>query len=202
MMEPGRIERTFTLSPGAVPTIVARSPIGTIHIQGEERSDVAVTVTCTPADLLGREIEITVEERGNTIHAEVRGRGSGDSLLGWLRGGFHSLRITMEIRTPIHSNIEADGASAERERRALDGSIRVRTASGDIRADRLGHTVNIQSASGDIRAHSLTGEMRIQSASGDINLERGEGDLTIQTASGDATLDQIRGTARGDDCER
>ena len=76
----------------------------------------------------------------------------------------------------------------------LEGTIRVRTASGDVRADRLAQRVTIQTASGDIRAHALSGGVRIQSASGDVTLERGEGELNIQTASGDLELDQITGT--------
>lgn len=190
-MESGRIERTFTLSPGAVPTIVARTPSGTMQIHGEERADVAVTVTCHPADAIGRDLEIILEERGETIHAEVRGPNRGDALFGWLRG---NVRIAMEIRTPIRSDVEAEGGSTGMQLERLEGTIRARTASGDVRADRLANMVTIQTASGDIRAHVLNGGVRIQSASGDLTLERGDGELNIQTASGDLELDRITGT--------
>ncbi|MHB8646408.1 MAG: DUF4097 family beta strand repeat-containing protein [Thermomicrobiales bacterium] len=190
-MENGRIERTFTLSPGAVPTIVARTPSGVMQIHGEERGDVAVTVTCDPADAIGRDLEIILEERGDTIHAEVRGPHRGDSLFGWLRG---NVRIAMEIHAPLRSDIEAEGASTTIHLERLEGTIRARTASGDVRADHLAQRVTVQTASGDIRAHVLSGGVRIQSASGDVTLERGDGGLTIQTASGDLELDHITGT--------
>jgi len=190
-MDSGRIERTFTLSPGAVPAIVARTPSGTMQIHGEERGDVAVTITCDPADAIGRDLEIILEEQGETIHAEVRGPHRGDSFFGHLRG---NVRIAMEIRTPIRSDIEAEGASTTMHLERLEGTIRARTASGDVRADRLARTVTIQSASGDIRAHVLSGGVRIQSASGDVTLERSDGALNIQTASGHLALDQITGT--------
>lgn len=193
-MESGRIERTFTLAPGAVPTIVARTPSGTMQIHGEERDDVAVTVTCDPADAIGRDLEIILEEHGETIHAEVRGQNRGDSLIGWLRGMTGNVRIAMEIRAPIRSDIEAEGASTDMHLERLEGAIRARTASGDIRADHLAKMVTIQTASGDIRAHVLKGGIRIQSASGDLTLERGDGELNIQTASGDLELDRITGT--------
>lgn len=190
-MESGRIERTFTLAPDAVPMIVARTPSGTMQIHGEERADVLVTVTCDPADALGRDLEVLLEERGGTIHAEVRGPQRGDSLFGWLRG---HVRIAMVIHTPVRSTIEAEGASTDMQIEQLEGTIRARTASGDVRADRLAQMVTIQTASGDLRAHALSGTLRIQSASGDVTLERGEGDLNIQTASGDCELDRITGT--------
>lgn len=189
----GRIERTFTLAPDAAPTIEARIPSGSLQIRGEERADVAVTVTVQPADAIGRDLEIILQERGEVIHAEVRGPGRGDIFPGWLRGG-HNVRIAMEIRTPIRSNVEAATASASVDLGHLEGVIRARTASGDIRADRLAHTVMIQTASGDVRTHALSGNVRVQSASGDVSIERGEGEIGIQTASGDATLDQISGT--------
>ncbi|MDQ2785302.1 MAG: DUF4097 domain-containing protein [Chloroflexota bacterium] len=190
-METGRIERRFTLAPGAVPTIVARTPSGTMQIHGEERDDVAVTITCDPADAIGRDLEIILEERDETIHAEVRGPHRGDAFSGWLHG---NVRIAMEIHTPVRSDIEAEGASTTMHLERLDGAIRARTASGDVRADHLARTVTIQTASGDIRAHVLSGSVRVQSASGDVMLERGDGALNIQTASGDCELDQIAGT--------
>jgi len=86
-MESGRIERTFTPPPGVAPTIEARIPSGTLQIHGEERADVAVTVTVEPADAIGRDLEIFLEEHGEAIRAEVRAVGRGDSLfgMGWLR---------------------------------------------------------------------------------------------------------------------
>lgn len=193
-MESGRIERAFTLPPGTVPTIVARTPTGAIQIVGEQREDVAVTVTVNPADAIGRDLEIIVEEQGGTIRAEVRGQGPGDSLFGWLRGVTGNHRIAIDIRAPMHGNIEADGASASVAVEGIEGEARIRTASGDVRVDRLGPTVSVQTASGDVRAHVLNGNVRIQSASGDVSLERDEGDLTVHTASGDIQLDQISGT--------
>lgn len=190
-MASGRIERTFTLSPGAVPAIIARTPSGTLEIHGEERDDVGVTITCDPADAIGRDVEIILAEQGGSIHAEVRGPNRGDSFFGWLRG---NVRIGMEIHAPLHSDIEAEGASASMHLERLEGTIRARTASGDVRADRLTGQVTLQTASGDIRAHVLTGGVRIQSASGDATLERGDGELNIQTASGDLELDRITGT--------
>jgi hypothetical protein len=190
-MDNGHIERTFALSPGTAPTIAARTPSGTIQIRGEQRDDVAVSITVNPADAIGRDLEIILEEQGSTIRAEVRGPGRGDSLFGWLRG---NLRIAIDIRTPMRSTIEADGASASVAVEGIEGEVRIRTASGDVRSDRLGPAVSVQTASGDVRAHALNGNVRIQSASGDVTLERGEGEIIVQTASGDIELDQISGT--------
>lgn len=193
-MENGRIERTFTLAPGVTPTIVARIPSGTLQIHGEDRSDVAVAITVHPADAIGRNLEIILQDEGEAIHAEVRGAGRGNSLLGLLQSGLNGVRIAMEIRTPVRSNIEAGAASGDIGVEGLEGAVRARTASGDIRVDRLSRAVTIQTASGDINTHALSGSVRIQSASGDISIERAEGEISVQSASGDVTLDQISGT--------
>lgn len=201
-MENARTERTFALSPGVVPTIVARTPTGAIHMYGEERDDVAVSVTVEPADAVGREVEVVVEQTGETIRAEVRGI-RGETPSNWLRGNMHA-RIAIEVRTPLRSIIEADGASASLHIERLDGTVRGRTASGDIHIDHLTNGVTITTASGDVRAHALSGAVQVQTASGDITLERGSGDLTIHTASGDTTLTQITGrldvSAASGDC--
>ncbi|MCA1725071.1 MAG: DUF2089 family protein, partial [Thermomicrobia bacterium] len=162
-----------------------------MHIQGEERDDVAVTITCEPADAIGRDLEILLEERDETIHAEVRGPDHGGSFFGHLRG---NVRIAMEIHTPLRSDIEAEGASTSMHLERLEGTIRARTASGDVRADRLTKMVTIQTASGDIRAHAFSGSVRLQSASGDIGLERGDGAMSIQSASGNLEFDHLTGT--------
>ena len=193
-MENGRIERTFTLAPGAMPSIVARIPSGTMQIRGEDRSDVAVTVTIYPADAIGRNLDIILQEQGDAIHAEVHGPGRGNSLLGLMQSGLNNVRIAMEIRTPTRSAVDAEAASGDIGVEGIGGAIRARSASGDIRADHLSQAVMIQTASGDVTSHALNGSVRIQSASGDISVERAEGEISIQSASGDVTLDQISGT--------
>ncbi len=187
-----RNDRTFTLPAGATPRIVARTPTGAISVHGEERDDVAVLVTVSPEEAIGRDMEVVVEQEGETIRAEVRGQQHAP--FGWLRGSFGNLRIAIEIRTPRRSDVEADGASANVHLEHLTGTIRARTASGDVRVADLSGEIVIQTASGDVGAHALDGAVRINSASGDVKVERAARELEIQTASGDIALDGITGT--------
>lgn len=189
-MDNGHIERTFTLSPGATPRIRARTPTGTIHVVGEERADVVVAINVKPGDLVGRDIEVTVEQNGEEVLAEVKHRH--DVGFGWLRGNSRS--ITIEIRAPRRSDVDADSASGTVTLERLEGAIRSRTASGDVRVTDLARDITLQTASGDIGAHALSGAIKINSASGDVTLERGQGELDVHTASGDVHLDQIIGT--------
>lgn len=186
-----RNSQTFTLPPGTAPRIVTRTPTGTITVRGEERDDVAVHVTVSPEDAVGRDVEVVVEHEGDTIRAEVRG--PQHSSFGWLRGSVGNLRVAIDIHTPRRSDVEADAASANVRLEHLTGTIRARTASGDVRVADLGGEIAIQTASGDIGAHALDGTVQINSASGDVKLERAAPDLKIQTASGDITLDGITG---------
>lgn len=183
--------QTFTLPKGTAPRIVARTPTGAISVRGEERDDVAVLVTVSPEEVVGRDVEVVVVQEGETIRAEVRGQQH--SPFGWLRGSFGNLRVAIEIRAPRRSDVEADGASANVQLEHLTGTIRARTASGDVRVADLGGEIAIQTASGDVGAHALDGAVRINSASGDVKVERAARDLEIQTASGDIILDGITG---------
>ena len=146
-MENGRIERTFTLAPGVTPAIVARIPSGTMQIHGEERSDVAVTVTVHPADAIGRDLEVILEEQGETIHAEVRGPRRGDrSSAGCAASPCASRwrftppcaatsRRKRRARTSTWSGWKGDpGTDGERRhpRRPPRPDVMIQTASGDI----------------------------------------------------------------------
>ena len=71
-MTNGRIERIFTFAPGVTPKILARNPSGTIDVRGEAREDVAVLVTCDPADAFVRGVEIVIEQEEDTVLVETR----------------------------------------------------------------------------------------------------------------------------------
>ena len=188
MMTNGRIERTFTFAPGMTPKIVARNPSGVIDVQGEAREDVAVLVTCDPADALERGLEVRIEQQGDTVRVETK----------WphLPGGLRTFkaRVTMEIRVPRMSAVNADLASGEARITGIEGDVWVNNASGDIRVNEVRGFIGVNTASGDIRMSDTHGTTRVHTASGDVVVERGTGQFSFAAASGDIRLDSLTGT--------
>jgi hypothetical protein len=75
--------------------------------------------------------------------------------------------------------------------------LQVRTASGDLRVDRVQGTATVATASGDIQLAGVGGAVQARSASGDIVLGDLATDATVQTASGDVRIDRASsGTLR------
>ena len=184
-MENGRIERTFTLAPGVTPAIVARIPSGTMQIHGEERSDVAVTVTVHPADAIGRDLEIILEEQGERSTPKCAGRGgaarssagcAADSTARASRWRFAPPRAATSMRkrrarTSTWSGLEGRSGCGRRAATsaptASPATVIIQTASGDVTTPRTQRQ----------RPHPVR-QRRCQPRAG-------EGEIGIQTASGD-----------------
>lgn len=111
-----------------------------------------------------------------------------------------SARITIE--TPTGTDLEVRGASTDVSLFGTLGTVRLRTASGDVRADRVG-SLEVNTASGDVRAQIVDGDALVTTVAGDIELQRIGGRLTASTASGDVRVleaggDVHAGTTSGD----
>lgn len=184
----GRIEQSFTFAVGVTPKIVARNPSGTVDVRGEAREDVAVVVTCDPPDALERGMAVTVEQRDDTVFVETRWPG--------LTGGLRTFkaRVTMEIRAPRMSAVNADLASGEATIAGIAGGIHLNTASGDARVSDVHSEVQVHTASGEVYLNDAHGTVRISTASGDLAIERATGEFSLKSASGDVRLDGLIGT--------
>lgn len=188
-MERGRIERNFPIAAGDTPQIVVRNPSGLVEVRGEARDDVAVVVTCDPPDAFARGVEVVAEQRGARVIVEAKWPGAH----GWLRGA--NVRVTIEVRTPTRSEVQAEVASSDLEIAAIAGAVSVRGASGDVRLVDLTGPLTVQTASGDVRAHNVRGgRVKFQTASGELTIERGTGDLEVHGTSGDIFLKEVIGT--------
>ena len=75
--------------------------------------------------------------------------------------------------------------------------LQARTASGDLRVDRVQGTATVATASGDIQLADAGGAVQARSASGNVVLGDLAADATVQTASGDVRIDRAsNGTVR------
>jgi DUF4097 and DUF4098 domain-containing protein YvlB len=164
-------------------TIDVELEAGSVQVIAEERD--SPTATVQPADngTAGREAaeQTRVEQRGDTFYVHApKSR--------WLRG--RSAKLTIEIRTPLGSDLKATTASAEVLCRGRLAGVAVSTASGHVEIDRTTGDAHVQTASARVRADRVDGDLRVETASGDVLARSVAGQTRVNTASGDVQIDQ------------
>ena len=98
----------------------------------------------------------------------------------------------LALQVPTGTNISIDAASADMVMHGTLGDVRVRTASGDLRADDV-ERIDFGSASGDVKVRTVTGRLTASTASGDVRADRVGDDCQCGTASGDVRIDRCDG---------
>lgn len=73
--------------------------------------------------------------------------------------------------------------------------LSIRNSSGEVKAKNLesNGTITLKSSSGDITAEDITGNVEIGASSGDIELQEVKGDINIRTSSGNQKLSDVTG---------
>lgn len=169
---------------------------GSVRVLAEERD--TPTATVEPADGSSASQEAAantrVELRGDTFYVHApKSR--------WLPG--RSIKLDIEIRTPIGSAVKAVTASAEVDCRGEFSDVTIKSASGAVAIERATGDVAVKTASGDVEARRVDGDLRVETASGDVSSDHVGGATRVHTASGDVTIGQaasgaVVGTASGD----
>jgi DUF4097 and DUF4098 domain-containing protein YvlB len=111
-----------------------------------------------------------------------------------------SARLAVDV--PVGTDVSVKGASVDVVARGALGAFRVRSASGDVRADDVVRA-DITLASGDTRLEVVRDGADFRATSGDINVGRVGGRLAASLASGDILVAELGGdgdveTASGD----
>lgn len=145
------------------------------------------------------------EGLGGLVVVDLEGRGAdsievvqvGDTVaVRRIEGGrLRSSSVVVRAEVPAGCRIEMALASADVEVTGGVGSIVLRTASGDLRADSAA-SLDATSASGDISVGTVAGDVSIASASGDVHLGSVGGKLSVKLASGDMAVREVAGACR------
>jgi DUF4097 and DUF4098 domain-containing protein YvlB len=69
----------------------------------------------------------------------------------------------------------------------------MRTASGDLRIDRVQGALEAKSASGDVRVEHVEGRVNMNTVSGDVGLSTAMSGLAVNSVSGDVVLGEVYG---------
>ena len=121
-----------------------------------------------------------------------------------------SARLAVDV--PVGTDVSVKGASVDVVARGALGALRVRSASGDVRADDVvradvtlasGDTrleivrdsADFRATSGDIAVGSVGGRLAASLASGDIRIDELGGDGDVETASGDVSIGRYTGSS-------
>jgi DUF4097 and DUF4098 domain-containing protein YvlB len=126
--------------------------------------------------------EARVELRGDELRVEVRDRKS-------------TAEVRLRVAAPSGSALTVATASADLATRGRFAEAELKSASGDLELEHVA-ALRVKSASGDVRAGEVDGEARVQIASGDVELARVAGDAEIAAASGDVRVGEAEGDVK------
>jgi DUF4097 and DUF4098 domain-containing protein YvlB len=106
---------------------------------------------------------------------------------------FRSASADLRIRVPRDSELDISGVSAEVVTTDVEGTVQVKTVSGDVKADVYGRSAEIKTVSGDVVLRgrgrgSNFSDIHISTISGNIRVDRTGGDLEATSVSGDMTI--------------
>jgi DUF4097 and DUF4098 domain-containing protein YvlB len=157
-------------------------PAGSITVTALATATATVTVAPCAAGRRGEEFlaDTRVELDGGVL-----------SVIAPDRRGLHrgaSLDVTVQV--PSGSAGDLVTASADVRCSGELRSLAVRTASGDVAADRVSGPVQVHSASGNVRLGDV-GALRAETASGDVQVRATAGDVSVRTASGDVQIGAV-----------
>lgn len=168
--------RTFE-TPGPV-LVSVETATGAVSVTTHDAPRTEVDVVALRDDEATRKAveETLVEQRGDTIAIEVPKR-SGS----WF-GREPKLRI--DVRAPHGTSLSFTTASADVTAHGRLGDVRGRTASGDVTVPDA-QSVRVETASGDLKIGDVAGDAELKSASGDVRVTTVGGTLDASVVSGD-----------------
>jgi DUF4097 and DUF4098 domain-containing protein YvlB len=106
---------------------------------------------------------------------------------------FRSASADLRIRVPRDSELDISGVSSEVVTTDVEGTIRVKTVSGDVKADVYGRSAEVKTVSGDVVLRGRGkgagfSDIHVTTISGNIRIDRAGGDLEATSVSGAMTI--------------
>ena len=178
------------------------------EIEGSAR--LVVGVPSGRMDIYRLDGAIDVELTGKTQGIDISRTGSTVTVTSSKSSGIVFGSVRLRVGVPAGCELELSGASLDvhadvplgqvRGRTASGDvslltaeSISVRSASGDLRFDRVNGDVDVVMASGDVFGTEIGGALNVSVASGDVRIDAVLGDIGVKSASGDVWIDRATG---------
>jgi DUF4097 and DUF4098 domain-containing protein YvlB len=91
--------------------------------------------------------------------------------------------------------LRVKNASGTVRAETVDGDLDVNTATSTLRIGHVGGSANIKNSTGTTVLGDVTGDITVKGASGEVTIDRAERDVTVKTATGGIRLREVvRGT--------
>jgi DUF4097 and DUF4098 domain-containing protein YvlB len=155
---------------------------------------------------LEKELELTVEQNGNSLNIVVKYPNS-NGVMDWR----DRVTVSFRVQTPRGSacdlrtsdgNISLSGLTPDQKMRTSDGNIHIEdvrgavwasTSDGNITAHNVGGTVELKTSDGDIRVSEVSGGATASTSDGNITITKAKGDVKAKTSDGDITFQDLDG---------
>jgi len=165
---------------------MAADPRGVVEV-----SNIAGTIEVSAWD--NPEVEIRAELGGGVDHIDTTSYPGRTSIKVVVPNHtFHSASADLHIHVPRQSELDISGVSADVTTADVEGSLQLKTVSGNVKADVFDKNTEIKTFSGDVVLRGHTKEpgamLHVTSISGNIRVDRAAGDVDATSVSGDITV--------------
>ena len=175
---PGTFEREVAADAHGVVEI--SSTTGGVDVTGWDRAAVSVKAE------LGEEVD----------HVEVTSAGNHTTVRVVLRphhSGWNHDDTRLHVKVPKDGELEVSAVSANVDSAGVLGAQRLKTVSGDLRAEIAAADIEAKSVSGSVRlrgkGQGQPAKLHVSTVSGDVELRHAAGDLEATTVSGEETIE-------------
>src|SRR6201998_2074360 len=174
---PGTFEREVPADAHGVVEISSNN--GTVDVTGWDRAAVSVKADLGPG--VDR-VEVT-SSGGHTV---VRVIQHSHSSFDWGHDETH-----LRVQVPKDSEVDVSAVSANVNSAGVLGAQRLKSVSGDIRAEIGPADIEAKSVSGSLklRGKGQPAKLHLSTVSGDLELKHAAGDIEATTVSGEATVE-------------
>lgn len=172
--------------------VVLELGVGDVHIAASDRADTTVDVRASDP---GRPADVAAAEQTRVEYADGVLRVKAPK--GWRRYTSRSGRESVDVRlqVPAGSALRGDAALVALRSTGRLGDCRYSTGAGDIQIEEAG-TLRLRSAAGDVAVGRAAGHCDVGTASGVIRLGTVDGTLVVKNANGDTAIGDVSGDVR------
>lgn len=187
-----RLEKNLNLAPGG--ELVVETAGGSVTVAGGAATGARIVVT-SDRDQADVEERYTFDfsNDGNTAKVINRRRGAGS---GWFDGLFnwgHGLNLHFEIQVPRQTRVDLQSSGGGIRVSNLQGTARLRSSGGAVRAFDLVGEVDAKSSGGGVEVRRVRGDARLASSGGRVTAEQITGDVVAESSGGGVEVSEVSG---------
>ena len=185
-----RLEKNLPLAPGG--ELVVETAGGSVTVTGGATSGARVVVTAD-RDRAAVEERYTFDFSSEGGQARVINRRRGSGLFGgWFDWG-RSLNLHFEIQVPRHTRVDLQSSGGGIRVSSLEGTARLRSSGGAVRAFDLVGAVDARSSGGGVEVRRVRGNARLSSSGGKVTAEQIAGDVAAESSGGGVEVTTVSG---------